>query len=87
MLVLWEGHLTDKSDDRVGLLNIIGFRRGGICNLQNTPALPGGRMLKFGVDRRIKVRQLKTSIKAYVEFLMNSHLKKFLFIVDAAFVF
>ena len=42
MLVLWKGHLTDKSDDKVGLLNIILVRTGGICNLQNTPALPVG---------------------------------------------
>ena len=65
MLVLWKGHLTDKSDDKVGLLNIILVRTGGICNLQNTPALPvGGRgILKFGVDRRIIVKQLAPQLK------------------------
>ena len=41
MLVLLEGHLTDKSDDRVGHLNIILVQRGGISNFQNTLALPG----------------------------------------------
>lgn len=66
MLVLWKGHLTDKSDDKVGLLNIILVRTGGICNLQNNPALPvwgGGGILKFGVDRRIIVKQLAPQLK------------------------
>ena len=46
-LVLWEGHFTEKSDDRVGHLNTILARGGGILNdpifkSSNARGLPGG---------------------------------------------
>ena len=51
MTVRWEGHLTDKSDHRVGRLNTI---LAGIFKGSNARASPAGcGMLKFRVDRRI----------------------------------
>ena len=59
-----EGHLKDKSDNRVGHLNTVLARGGGnlnnpILKSSNARSLPGG-MLKFRVDRRImeKLRKL-----------------------------
>ena len=55
--------MTDKTDDRVGHLNAI-LARGGrnlndpIFTSSNSRALPGGWMLKFRVDRRIKLFNL-----------------------------
>ena len=51
--------MTDKSDDNVGHLNTILARGGGNLNdpifkSSNARGLPGGGMLKFRVDRRIK---------------------------------
>lgn len=88
MLVLWKGHLTDKSDDKVGLLNIILVRTGGICNLQNTRLCPwvGGDIEVWSWSAHYSETAC-TSIKTYVELLMKSHLKKIVFIEDAAFEF
>ena len=52
--------MTDKSDDKVGHLNTILARGGGNLNdpifkSSNARGLPGGGMLKFRVDRRIRL--------------------------------
>ena len=59
MIVILEGHLTDKSDFWVGHLDIILGRGGGNLNdpifkSSNARVLPGRRgILKFRVDGRI----------------------------------
>jgi len=53
--LLKEGHLTDKSDDRVGHLKTILAQGEGILNLQKFKCqdCPGEGVLKFRVDWRI----------------------------------
>ena len=52
--------MTDKSDNKVGHLNTILAIGGGDLNdpifkSSNARGLPGGGMLKFRVDRRIRI--------------------------------
>ena len=56
--------MTDKSDDKVGHLNTILAIGGGNLNdpifkSSNARGLPGGGMLKFRVDRRIIMQDIK----------------------------
>ena len=74
MIVLLEGYLADRSDDRVGHLNSILARVGGNLNdpiftSSNTRAFStlggGGGMLKFRADRRIKLNIANLKLRLF----------------------